>query len=150
MADHGHASGRRLLDYARFAAPETPFVANLVEAGQHWQPATVDTMLATIAGLLRHFGMAPATHPALPPVQPKHQRFAEVTDAVSAATSSFAFVQAWRGGEVIPRRNTLIAVDGTNEIRTPYDDCLLVMPSLRPSRGHTAVRLARFTRGDGV
>jgi predicted deacylase len=147
VADHGHAAGRRLLDYARFAAPETPFVANLVEAGQHWQPATVDTMLATIAGLLRHFGMAPATHPALPPVQPKQQRFAEVTDAISAATSSFAFVQAWHGGEVIPRRNTLIAVDGTNEIRTPYDDCLLVMPSLRPSRGHTAVRLARFTPG---
>ena len=60
VADHGHASGRRILDYARFAAPDTPFVANLVEAGQHWQPATVDTMMASIAGLLRHFGMAPA------------------------------------------------------------------------------------------
>ena len=40
--------------------------------------------------------------------------------------------------------DTLIAMDGTVEIRTPHDDCLLVMPSLRPSRGHTAVRLARF------
>ena len=144
VADHGHAAGRRLLDYARFAAPDTPFVANLVEAGQHWQPATVDTMLATIAGLLRHFGMAPAAHPALPPAQPTRQRFAEVTEAVAAATSNFAFVQTWRGGEVVPRRNTLIALDGQTEIRTPYDDCLLVMPSLRPSRGHTAVRLARF------
>ena len=38
----------------------------------------------------------------------------------------------------------LIALDGETEIRTPYDNCLLVMPSLRPSRGHTAVRLARF------
>jgi hypothetical protein len=35
-------------------------------------------------------------------------------------------------------------VDGSTEIRTPYDDCLLVMPSLRPGRGHTAVRLAKF------
>ncbi len=65
VADHGHASGRRLLDYARFAAPETPFVANLVEAGQHWQPATVDTMLAThrrIAAAFRHgAGDAPGT-----------------------------------------------------------------------------------------
>ena len=42
------------------------------------------------------------------------------------------------------RRHTLIATDGTLEIRTPHDECLLVMPSLRPSRGHTAVRLARF------
>jgi predicted deacylase len=143
VADRGHASGRRLLDYARFAAPDTPFVANLVEAGQHWQPATVDVTMAAIAGLLRHFGMAPA-HPALPPARPVRQRFAEVTDPITAATSSFAFVQSWRGGEVIPRRNTLIALDGTAEIRTPYDNCLLVMPSLRPSRGHTAVRLARF------
>ncbi len=145
VADHGHASGRRLLDYTRFAAPDTPFVANLVEAGQHWLPTTVDAMLASIAGLLRHFGMAPATHPALPPVSAKRQRFAEVTDAVAATTGSFAFVQPWRGGEIVARRNTLIALDGTTEIRTPYDDCLLVMPSLRPSRGHTAVRLARFT-----
>ncbi|HVC60794.1 MAG TPA: succinylglutamate desuccinylase/aspartoacylase family protein [Acetobacteraceae bacterium] len=144
VADHGHATGPRLLDYSRFAAPDTPFVANLVEAGQHWQPATVDAMLASIAGLLRHLGMAPETHPALPPPRAERQRFAEVTDAVAATTGSFAFVQTWRGGEVIPHRNTLIALDGSAEIRTPYDDCLLVMPSLRPSRGHTAVRLARF------
>jgi hypothetical protein len=72
------------------------------------------------------------------------QRFAEVTMPVTAATSAFVFVQPYRGGDVIPRRNTLIALDGDTEIRTPYDDCLLVMPSLRPSRGHTAVRLARF------
>jgi hypothetical protein len=64
--------------------------------------------------------------------------------AVTAASSSFAFMQRYRGGDVIARRNTLIALDGTAEIRTPYDDCLLIMPSLRPSRGHTAVRLARF------
>jgi hypothetical protein len=69
---------------------------------------------------------------------------AEVTHVVTAATGAFAFVRTFRGGEVIPRRNTLIALDGTEEIRTPHDDCLLVMPSLRPSRGHTAIRLARF------
>ena len=67
-----------------------------------------------------------------------------MTTTVTAATSSFNFVQSFRGGDVVPRRNTLIALDGTAEIRTPHDDCLLVMPSLRPSRGHTAVRLARF------
>jgi predicted deacylase len=143
VADQGHAAGRRILDYARFADPATPCVANLVEAGQHWQPGTVDTMLASIAGLLRHCGMA-QDHPALPACAARRQRFAEVTDAIAATTSSFAFLQSWHGGAVIPRRNTLIALDGSAEIRTPYDDCLLVMPSLRPSRGHTAVRLARF------
>ena len=71
-------------------------------------------------------------------------RSAEVTRVVTAATGSFNFTQAFRGGEIIPARDTLIGHDGADEIRTPYDDCLLVMPSLRPSRGHTAVRLARL------
>lgn len=144
VSDRGHAGGPRLIDYARFSSPATPFVANLVEAGQHWEPGTVDTMLAAVAGLLRHLHMCPDC-PALPPRAPHiAQRVAEVTQAVTAASSGFAFVQAWRGGEIVSARNTLIAFDGETEIRTPYDECLLVMPSLLPSRGHTAVRLARF------
>ena len=143
VADHGHASGRRMIDYARFAEAATPCAASLVEAGQHWEQATVDTMVASVAGLLRHLDVV-AADAALPAPEAQMQRFAEVTMAVTAATSSFAFVQPYRGGDVIARRNTLIALDGETEIRTPYDDCLLVMPSLRPSRGHTAVRLARF------
>ena len=62
----------------------------------------------------------------------------------AGAERVLAFVRAFRGGDVVPLRNTLIGMDGDTEIRTPHDDCLLVMPSLRPSRGHTAVRLARF------
>jgi predicted deacylase len=143
VADRGHASGRRLIDYPRFADARYECAASLVEAGQHWQSTTVDTMLASAAGLLRHVGIV-ATCPALPPTVRVPQRFAEVTTAVTAATSNFVFVQSYRGGDVIRRRNTLIAFDGETEIRTPYDDCLLIMPSLRPSRGHTAVRLARF------
>ena len=147
VADRGHASGPRLIDYAPFVRPDGAARACLVEAGQHWEPGTVDVTRACIAGLLRHLGMAwergrgqdrGEAVPGTPPL------LAEVTLAVTAATSGFAFVQPFRGGDVIPRRGTLIALDGTAEIRTPHDDCLLVMPSLRPSRGHTAVRLARF------
>ncbi len=144
VADHGHASGRRLIDYAPFREPDSERVAVLVEAGQHWQEDTVTTALATVAALLRQHGMIDR-HPSLPPPRPcDPPRFAEVTMAITASTARFAFLQPFRGGDVLPRRNTLIALDGTTEIRTPHDDCLLVMPSLRPSRGHTAVRLARF------
>ncbi len=139
VADHGHISGRRIIDYERFVNPDTTAAAVLVEAGQHWQPETVDTAAASVAGLLHHLDLGPS--PSRPADEP---RFAAVTEVVTAITASFAFVQPFRGGEVIPRRNTLLALDGTAEIRTPHDDCLLVMPSLRPSRGHTAVRLARF------
>jgi predicted deacylase len=140
VADHGHASGRRLIDYAPFVDADRAPVAVLAEAGQHWQAATVATMQAAIAGLLSATGLAP------PPVagRPAASRFAEVTMAVTASSAGFCFVRPFRGGDVVQRRNTLIAMDGSTEIRTPHDDCLLVMPSLRPSRGHTAVRLARF------
>lgn len=144
VADRGHASGPRLIDYAPFTDPETSRTAVLVEAGQHWEPETVAVTRGAVAGLLRATGIT-ADHPALPEAPPpRPPRYAEVTDAVTASTTGFAFLQSFRGGDVIPRRDTLIALDGTAEIRTPYDDCLLVMPSLQPSRGHTAVRLARF------
>lgn len=145
VADLGHVGGRRIIDHPRFTAPATPPAAILVEAGQHWAAATVDTMLGCIAGMLRHAGTVPE-HRALPPppAPARPPRIAEVTMTITATTAGFAFVQPWRGGEVVARRNTLIAQDGTTEIRTPHDDCLLVMPSLRTSRGHTAVRLARF------
>jgi predicted deacylase len=143
VADHGHASGRRLIDYRRFVDPETTAAATLVEAGQHWEAETVDMTIACVAGLLHHLRLI--DNGALPPAPARSpQRFAEVTTAVTANTTGFSFVQPFRGGEVIGRRNTLIAMDGAEEIRTPHDNCLLVMPSLRPSRGHTAVRLARF------
>jgi predicted deacylase len=143
VADGGHVSGPRIIDYGRFADPESSATAVLVEAGQHWQQAAVDMTMASVAGLLRHTGIVP-DHAEFPPPIPGASRLAEVTLPVTAATAGFAFVQAYRGGDVIPRRNTLIALDGTTEVRTPHDDCLLVMPSPRPSRGHTAVRLARF------
>jgi predicted deacylase len=141
VSDEGHVGGRRLIDYTRFRNPNTPCAANLIEAGQHWEPATVETALAGVVGLLNYLEMAP---PNLPSPVRRSQRFATVTRAVTAATSGFSFVQPWRGGDVVPRRNTLIAIDGNEQIRTPHDECLLVMPSLHPSRGHTAVRLARF------
>ena len=142
VADRGHATGPRLIDYPRFTDP--PFTgaggaaACLVEAGQHWRGETVEVMQNCVDAMLGYAGMAPRPEQRPPP------RCAEVTVAITAATSAFTFLQPYRGGDVIPERNTLIALDGTTEIRTPHDDTLLIMPSLRASRGHTAVRMARF------
>ncbi len=138
VADDGHATGRRLIDYPRFVDPARSEIAVLVEAGQHWEAPTVDAMLACFAGLMAVTGLGPPIEKRVP------ARCAEVTQAVTAASGGFAFAQPYRGGDVVAQRNTLIAMDGATEIRTPHDNCLLVMPSLRPSRGHTAVRLARF------
>jgi len=142
VADHGHAGGRRLIDHHRFTTPATGAAANLIEAGQHWQPQTVALTEFAVLGMLHNLGMI-ARMPTAPQPQPPRM-MARVTDVITAATTQFAFMEAYRGADIIARRNTLIALDGTAEIRTPYDDCMLIMPSLRPSRGHTAVRLARI------
>ncbi len=142
VADAGHLGGRRMIDYEPFHTAELGAVANLIEAGQHWSHATVEMTERVTLSLLHGQAMIARPKSVIP--APLHQRVAEVSHVITAATASFAFVKTFRGGDIIARRNTLIATDGTAEIRTPYDDCLLVMPSLRPSRGHTAVRLARF------
>ncbi len=142
VADHGHVAGRRLIDYGSFVEPDTHATAILVEAGQHWEAATVQTMQDAVHGLLAATGLA-APRPGRAPAG-AGSRCAEVTQVVTAASGAFAFTQPFQGGDIVRRRDTLIATDGPAEIRTPHDDCLLVMPSLRPSRGHTAVRLARF------
>lgn len=142
VADRGHSSGPRLIDYAGFADEADPRTACLVEAGPHWEPETVITASRAVASLLQQTGLVgPAGAGSVSRTAWRH---AEVTDLVTASTSNFTFVQPFRGGDVIRDCHTLIGNDGGREIRTPYDNCLLVMPSLRPSRGHTAVRLARF------
>jgi hypothetical protein len=45
---------------------------------------------------------------------------------------------------VIPHAGTVIGADGDRPVTTPYDDCVLIMPSRRLTRGQTAVRLGRF------
>jgi len=141
VADQGHAGGKRLIDYARFTEPACPAACILVEAGQHWEHSTITQMQATIAALLRCSGQMPTDVPAPEAAKP---RFAEVTHVITAKTSRFVFTRSHRGGDVIRRSGTLIAHDGDVEIRTPYSDCMLIMPSLQPSHGHTAIRLAKI------
>lgn len=140
VADPGHSAGRRLVDHARFTAPGSTAAAVLVEAGQHWEGATVDAMAQTARRALGHYGIAgraPAPLPE-PPV------LARVTETVTATSHNFMFLREFRGGDIIPKAGTVIAQDGAREIRTPHDDCILIMPTPVAPRGHTAVRLARF------
>jgi predicted deacylase len=145
VADEGHASGRRLRDYGGFSQPGDPRNALLVECGQHWRRATADLALRVTQRFLRLAGLiaagddCAATRPADRPT-----RCIEVTRAVTVRTGRARFVQPWTGLEVIPRAGTPILVDGDDTLRTPYDDCVLIMPSRRLHRGHTAVRLGRY------
>jgi predicted deacylase len=144
VADEPHPDGLRLIDYARFADARSAPVALLLEAGGHWQPETVVMAAEVAARLLRRTGLAGPEAPLPPEQAMPPPRLARVTRTVVARTDSFTFLRDFHGCEIIPARNTLIALDGEEEIRTPHDDCMLVMPTPMVPRGRTAVRLARL------
>lgn len=149
MVDEGHADGVRMRDYESGRR-----VSLLLEAGQHWDPqsecvARDVTMrfLASAGAIAAERVIADWTIPAPPSLPAVH-----VTHRVVARSADFAFLGQWRGGEVIARAGTPIARDGAEVVRTPYDECVLVMPSLRQlAPGVTTVRLGRMgTAPEGV
>ncbi len=73
------------------------------------------------------------------------QRVITVTEAVTIETDRFTFAGPYTGLEMLGKKGTLIGYDGDKQVLTPYDDCVLIMPSRRLTRGTTAVRLGRYT-----
>src|SRR3546814_15039154 len=65
---------------------------------------------------------------------PPAQRILQVTDAVVAPSMDVRFAQDWRGLETLTKAGELIGWADGQPIRTPYDNCTLVMPSLRQLR----------------
>jgi hypothetical protein len=63
---------------------------------------------------------------------------------VTIATDAFEFARPVEGLDVIAKAETLLARDGDNEVRTPYANSVLVMPTRRPKKGETAVRIGRY------
>jgi predicted deacylase len=148
VSDAGHAAGCRLRDYAAFGNPRSKRNALLVECGQHWERRSVEVAIETTLRFLKRFEtIDPAlVDRHLPARAPPAQRVIEVTEAVTVESDRFAFTDLFVGQEVIATAGTVIADDGGREIRTPYDDCVLIMPSRRLWPGQTAVRLGRFVR----
>jgi hypothetical protein len=146
VVDAGHAAGKRLRDYASFDDPASSRNALLIECGQHWETAAPHVAQQATLCFLRHFDMAPADflHQHLDHAPQPPQKVIEVTDVITIRTDRFAFALPVAGLAVVPRAGTLLARDGEVDIATPYDDCVLIMPTRRPKVGETAVRLGRF------
>ncbi len=145
VCDSGHAAGRRMRDYAAFGDAASPKNALLVECGQHWAKHTVAVARETTLRFLARFGVIdPERGPLRFAEVPLAQKTVEVTHPVTITAEVFRFARVFTGLEVIEQAGTLIGWDGDREVRTPYDDCVLVMPSKRLYRGQTAVRLGRF------
>ncbi|MDB5932554.1 MAG: succinylglutamate desuccinylase/aspartoacylase [Polaromonas sp.] len=146
IVDGGHADGVRMRDHGPFGDAHGDRIALLLEAGQHWEPTSLQAARNVLMRFLVRSGaldrqdvpagwlQPDATPPA--PVQ--------VTHRVVARSMDFSFAQDFSGGETIPAAATPIAWDAGQPVLTPYDDCVLVMPSVRQLRpGVTTVRLGR-------
>jgi predicted deacylase len=146
VSDRGHAAGRRMRDHGGFGDPASPKNALLVECGQHWERASADVAVETMMRVLLDLGTLDRADaaPFLPRAPRPPARVIEVTQAVTIRTDRFSFAKPYRGLEVLREAGTLIAQDGDEPVRTPYPDCVLIMPSQRLTKGNTAVRLGRF------
>lgn len=141
VCDPGHRAGRRLRDYGRFADPADPAAALLLECGAHRDEASIRVAREGAMRLLVHLGM---TADPAPPPEP--QTVIEVTDAVTIR-NQFSFARPFANLARLPRAGTLIGYDGGAPVVTPYDDCVLILPTRHLGRGQTAVRLGRRLAG---
>jgi succinylglutamate desuccinylase len=147
VSDEGHAAGKRMRDYGDFVDPSSPRNSLLIECGQHWQKSSADVAQEMVLRFLAHFRMLDTDLVTqYLPKPPPPQKVIEVTEAVTIRSEDFRFDADYKGLEVIPRRGTEIARDGGRPVLTPYDECVLIMPSRRLSKGQTAVRLGRYLR----
>lgn len=146
VCDVGHANGTRMRDYGGFGDASSEKNALLVECGQHWERNAERVAWQATWRFLRRTGVVDAARaereiePKVPP-----QKLVRVTEAVIASSPAFRFARSFSGMEVVPKRGDVIAWNGEEAVRAPYDNCVLVMPVPNNVKtGLTAVRLGRI------
>lgn len=142
VADTGHAAGVRMRDYGAFVDESSHKNSLLIECGQHWSASSADVANDVV---LRFLGSFEVLDPDfidqhLEHAPPPMQHVVQVTEPVTIETDRFRFVDEYRGMEVISKAGTVIARDGEKAVTTPYDNCVLIMPSGRLKKGESAVR----------
>ena len=147
ICDEGHPEGRRMRDYEGFGDPASAKNALLIECGQHWETSAVTVARDVTARFLLLSGVVDdADLPAgwTQPL-PAEMRVVRVTEPVVAKSMDFRFAGDYTGLEEFPKAGAVIGWAEGEPVRTPYDDCILVMPSLRQLRpGVTVVRLGKI------
>ena len=147
LLDTGHPAGLRMIERGAFSDPAGPRTAVLIECGQHWEKSAAAVAVDTMFRFLLATGVANAsfcksrTRLAAPAVQ----RIIRVTEPVVAKSKGLKFTSPFKGLEIIPKAGTVVARDGETTWKTPYDDCVMVMPSLVHLKpGTTVLRLGRY------
>ena len=147
LIDTGHPAGLRMIERGRFGDPASAKTAVLIECGQHWEQSAAEVAVDTMFRFLLATGAVDASicksHARSAP--PAAQKLVCVTEAVVAKSMDFRFPYLFKGLEVIPKAGTVVATDGDRTWKTPYDDCVMVMPSLAHLQpGTTVLRLGKY------
>lgn len=150
VVDAGHKNGVRMRDYGKFGEmPDNGTQSLLIECGTHLDPKSAVVARDMVARFLcaSEVMSEPEVARHLPGWQqplPTTQMCMEVTHAVVAVDNTFRFTQPFTGLEVIETADTVIGSNGGQAVTTPYDHCVLVMPSIKHAApGITVVRFAR-------
>ena len=160
VVDAGHKDGVRMRDYGRFGLPDGNGQGEggdtrslLVECGFHGDPASRTVAQDQCVRFLEQSGVLDAGTlaqqlPGWRQPDAAQQWALEVTGPVVATSSAFRFVAPYTGLELFEQAGTVIGWNGDGSdsvpVATPYDGCVLVMPSVRQARaGVTVVRFAR-------
>ncbi len=147
LIDTGHPAGLRMIERGGFGDPASGRTAVLIECGQHWEKSAADVAVDTLFRFLAVTGAVSqdACEPHFRLAPPKVQKTIRVTEPVVAQSMEFRFPYLFKGLEVIPKAGTVVATDGARTWKTPYDDCVMVMPSLAHLKpGTTVLRLGRY------
>ena len=151
VIDAGHQDGTRMRDYGRFGLPDAQAGDSrslLVECGFHGDPASRAVAQDQCLRFIEASGIVDGAElarllPGWRLTDAPRQWALQVTGPVVAKNERFTFTEAFTGLEVIARAGTVIGDNDGEPVTTPYDDCVLVMPSTRQARaGVTVVRFA--------
>ncbi|MEH6405174.1 MAG: succinylglutamate desuccinylase/aspartoacylase family protein [Sneathiella sp.] len=146
ISDAGHNNGTRMRDYADFIRPESPKNALLIECGTHWEQKTADLAIKSVYKLLHEFEMISdelASQFGPKDTDLADQIFVEVSGPYTVQTDNFKYAHTYLGMEVVEKAGTVYGHDGDTPVTTPYDNCVMVMPSLNIKKGESSVRYGR-------
>jgi Succinylglutamate desuccinylase / Aspartoacylase family len=147
VADVGHANGTRMRDYGGFGDPASHKAALLVECGQHWERASEILAWQTSWRFLRTLDVVDRAQAdaQIDTAQLPAQKVVRITDALIASSLDYRFATGLKGLSIVPRQGDLIATDAGKPVQAPYDNCVLIMPTLvHVKPGLTAVRIGRL------
>ena len=147
VSDRGHSNGTRLRDYAGFGDVNSAKNALLVECGQHWSTASVDVAWQTTWRFLRatqcvdrDLADSQIDAATLSPT-----KVVRVTDALVATSTNYQFREGTKGLDIIAKKGDVFAHDDGKPMAAPYDNCVLIMPTLVHVKvGLTVVRIGQL------